>query len=153
MLTLFDLTPDQGAGKKRFALTQLAKGLGELERQASLADGVDAPVRTPFQRAVIQLRNTIVLYQRLQTSLVPPGVDNYLDRAVQFGTTLPAGLAALKDQRAGQPHDAALTKNLLELSQTFASLESLGYLLPIPPESGLDEPTRGKTPEHRCKRA
>ena len=78
ILPIFGLTPEQGAGKKRFILVQLAKALPELERQASLADGVDAPVRTPFQRAVIQLRNNIVLYQHLHASLVAPRVDAYL---------------------------------------------------------------------------
>ena len=144
VLTLVDLTPEQGAGKKRFSLAQLSKSLGELERQANLADGVDAPVRTPFQRAVLQLRNNIVLYQHLQASLVPPGVADYLDRATRFATTIPAGLDALRAQRAGQPHDAALTKELLELSATFASLDSLAYLLPIPPEKGMNDPSAWK---------
>ncbi len=144
VLTLFNLTPEEGGGKKRFSIAQLSKGLTELDRQATLADEVDAPVRTPFQRAVIQLRDNVILYQRLQSSIVPPGVDHYLDHASQFATTIPAGLEALKAQRAGQPHDAALTKNLLELSQIFTSLDSLGYLLPIPPKTGMDQPSSWK---------
>ena len=144
VLTLVNLTPEDGAGKKRFSLDQLRKGLPELERQSTLADGVDAPVRTPFQRAVIQLRDNIILYQRLQASLVPPGVDHYLDAAAKFGTAIPAGVEALRAQRAGQPHDATLTKSLLELSQIFTSLDSMGYLLPIPPEKGMDQPSSWK---------
>ena len=144
VLTLVNLTPEDGAGKKRFSLDQLRKGLPELERQSTLADGVDAPVRTPFQRAVIQLRDNIILYQRLQASLVPPGVDHSLDAAAKFGTAIPAGVEALRAQRAGQPHDATLTKSLLELSQIFTSLDSMGYLLPIPPEKGMDQPSSWK---------
>ena len=145
VLTLVNLAPEDGAGKKRFSLTQLHKSLPELERQANLADGAEAPVRSPFQRAVIKLRDNIVLYQHLQASLVPPGVDNYLDRAARFGVTIPAGLEALRLQRAGQPHDSVLTKELLELSQTFATLDTLGYLLPIPPETGADSPSAWKS--------
>ncbi|MFA6961145.1 MAG: cytochrome c biogenesis protein CcsA [Opitutaceae bacterium] len=145
VLTLVNLKPEDGAGKKRFSLAQLRNALPDLERQATLADDTESAVRTPFQRAVIQLRNSIALYQRLQASLVPPGADHYLERAARFETTIPAGLAALQSRRAGQPHDAALTKNLLELSQTFASLDSLGYLLPIPPERGLDQPSSWKS--------
>ena len=145
VLTLFDLTPDQGAGKKRFSLDQLVKGLPELERQAKLADGTEGPVRTPFQRAVIQLRDNIILYQRLQDSLIPPGVDNFLDQLVAFDKTLPAAMAALTAQRAGQPHDAAATKLMLEMSQSFAAMDSLGYLLPIPPETGMTNPSAWKS--------
>jgi len=145
VLTLFDLTPDQGAGKKRFSTTQLSKGLPKLEQQATMTDEVDASVRTPFQRAVVQLRDNVILYQRLQSSLVPPGVENYLDRASLFPKTIPAGLEALRAQRAGQPHDASLTKQLLDLSQTFSTMESFGYLLPIPPETGMDQPSSWKS--------
>ncbi|HTJ78846.1 MAG TPA: cytochrome c biogenesis protein CcsA [Rariglobus sp.] len=145
VLTLFDLTAEQGAGKKRFSLTQLAKHLPDLERQANLAEEDDAAVRTPFQRAVVQLRSNIALYQHLQASLVPPGMDDYLDRAAQFPKTIPAGVEALRAQRTGQPHDAALTKGLLELSQTFATMDALGYLLLVPPETDMDKPSSWKS--------
>jgi ABC-type transport system involved in cytochrome c biogenesis permease subunit len=145
VLTLFDLTPEQGAGKKRFSLDQLVKGLPELERQAKLADGTEGPVRTTFQRAVVQLRDNIILFQRLQDSLVPPGVDNYLDQLIAFDKTLPAAMDALRAQRAGQPHDAAATKLMLEMSQSFSAMDTLGYLLPVPPETGMTNPAAWKS--------
>jgi len=137
VLTLFNLTPEEGAGKKRFSLNQLAPGLPELERQAKLADSAESAVRTAFQRAVLQLRDNIILYQRLQDSLVAPGVDDYLDQLIRFEKTLPAAVEALRAQRAGQPHDTAATKLMLEMSQDFAAMDTLGYLLPIPPETGM----------------
>ena len=107
----------------------------ELARQSKLADAVETPLRTPFQRAVIQLRDNVVLYQSLQDSLVPPGADNFLAQVARLNETIPAGLAAVTAQRAGQPHDAAAAKALLDLSDTFTGLETLGYLRPIPPET------------------
>ena len=145
VLTLFDLTPEQGAGKKRFSFDQLVKGLAELERQAKLADATDGPVRTPFQRAVVQLRDNIILFQRLQDSLVPPGVDGYLDQLISFEKTLPAAMDALRAQRAGQPHDPAAAKLMLEMSQSFSAIDTLGYLLPIPPETGMSNPAAWKS--------
>jgi len=145
VLTLFDLTPEQGAGKKRFAIAQLAKGFAELERQAKLADEVESGVRTAFQRAVIQLRDNIILFQRLQNSLVAPGVDGYLEKVVGLEKTLPAAVEALKAQRAGQPHDEAGPKLLLEMSQYFGAIDSLGYLLPVPPETDAESSSAWKS--------
>ncbi len=145
VLTLFDLTREQGAGKKRFAFDQLKMGLPELERQSKLADATDAPVRTAFQRAVIQLRDNVILYQSLQASLVPPGADGYFDQLISFEKTLPAAMDALRAQRAGQPHDTAATKLMLEMSQSFAAMDTLGYLLPIPPETGMENPAAWKS--------
>ncbi len=135
VLTLFNLTPEQGAGKKRFSFTQLTAGLPELERQGRLADAVEHPVRSPFQRAVVQLRNNLLLYQSLQMSLLAPGADNYLDRLARFDHALPGGLAAEQAKKAGQPHDAAAAKALLEMRVSFATLEQFGHLLLIPPET------------------
>ena len=139
VLTLLNLTPEDGAGKKRFTFAQVAKGIPEIDRQAKLADEVESAVRTSFQRAVVQLRDAIVLYESLQHSLIAPGVDDYLGQLSHFNETVPAGLAATKAIQAGLPHDAAAAKALLELNTTFATLESLGYLRPIPPESGKTE--------------
>jgi len=135
VLTLLNLTPDDGAGvgKKRFTYLQVSKGLPELARQSQLAESVEPAVRTPFQRAVIQLRDSVILYQRLQGSLLAPGVPNFLEQLAHFDTVVPAGLAAVRAKQAGQPHDAAAAKALLELSDAAAALESTGYLLPIPP--------------------
>lgn len=141
VLALLNLTPDEGAGKKRFSFHQLSSGLAELDRQSKLADNVETALRTPFQRAVIQLRDSVVLYQRLQNSLLAPGVDHYLEQLAAFEKTVPAGLAAMTAKRAGQPHDEAAAKAMLELSQTFANLETFGYLLPIPPLENRTDPT------------
>ncbi len=141
VLALLNLTAEEGAGKKRFSFIQFAKGLEELDRQAKFADAVESAVRNPFQRAVVQLRNNIVLFQRLQSSLVAPGIDDFLGKLTRFDTIVPAGLAAAKAQRAGEPYDENAARLLRDLSVSFASMESFGYLLPMPPATGKSDPT------------
>src|SRR5687768_14228048 len=65
LLAVLSLAAEQGAGKKRFSLRHFAGKLSELDRQAKLADDTETALRTPFQRAVVQLRNSVLLYQRL----------------------------------------------------------------------------------------
>jgi ABC-type transport system involved in cytochrome c biogenesis permease subunit len=141
VLALLNLTTDDGDGKKRFSFIQFAKGLPELDRQAKFADAVEVPLRTTFQKAVVQLRNNIVLFQRLQSSLMASGMENYLDQLARFDTIVAAGLAATHAQHTGAAHDAAAVRTLRDLSVSFAALESFGYLLPIPPETGKSDPT------------
>ena len=136
VLTLFGLTPEDGAGKKRFTFAQLVKGIPELDRQAKLADAVESAVRSPFQRAVIQLRDGIVLYESLQDNVVAPGVEGYLNQLARFDAIVPAGLAAERAKLAGQPFDAAAAKTVGELRTTFASIETFGNLRLIPPATG-----------------
>jgi ABC-type transport system involved in cytochrome c biogenesis permease subunit len=140
VLALLNLTTEDGAGKKRFSFTQFAKGLEELERQAKFADAVEPAIRNSFQKAVVQLRNNIILFQRLQSSLVAPGMDGYLEKLAQFDTLFKAGLAAANAQKTGSPQDMAAVRPLLDLSVSFATLESVGYLLLMPPETGKASP-------------
>lgn len=144
VLALLNLSPEEGAGKKRFSLAQISKALPELDRQSKLADGVEASMRTPFQRAVIKLRDSVVLYQRLQNSLVASDSDTYLEQLADYEKIISGGLAAVTARRAGQPYDAAAAKTMLELSEGFASMEAFGYLLPIPPETEPTDPAGWK---------
>ncbi|MEJ1972358.1 MAG: cytochrome c biogenesis protein ResB [Lacunisphaera sp.] len=131
VLTLLNLTSADGAGGKRFAFNQLVAGLPEIDRQSRLADAVESAQRTAFQRAVIQLRDGVLLYQSLQVTLLAPGVDGYLDQLARFDAILAGG-------RSG---DAAARKAAADLRTTFTVLESLGQLRLVPPESGAADVT------------
>lgn len=141
VLALFDVTTAQGAGGKRFAITQLANGLAELDRQAKLADEVDNAARTTFQRAVIQLRDNLVLYQHLQMSLIPVGSDDYFDQLPK----LPAALSGPRAPGMQRPQDPVAAKLVLDLSQQFGVMDTEGYLRPVPPETGLGDVMAWKT--------
>jgi ABC-type transport system involved in cytochrome c biogenesis permease subunit len=137
VLALFDVTTTQGAGGKRFAAAQLAGHLAELDRQAKLADDTEQSARTSFQRAVLQLRDSLVLYQRLQQSVMPSGVDDYFDQLAH----LPAALSGPKAPGMNRPQDSVAANLVLELSREFGVMDSDGYLRPIPGEPNMTDVT------------
>jgi ABC-type transport system involved in cytochrome c biogenesis permease subunit len=120
----------------RFSYHQLEAHLPELERQAKLAEPVEAQVRTPFQRAAIQLHSGVVLYQRLKYSLVSPASSDFLAELAQFQDSLAAGVTAIRNEQAGKPHDEAAAKKLIALGQHYDQMSQLGYLLAVPPPEG-----------------
>ncbi|MFI5356321.1 MAG: cytochrome c biogenesis protein CcsA [Opitutales bacterium] len=146
VLALLNLNRDDGAGKKRFSISQFMPKLSELDQQARIADAVEPAVRNTFQQAVIQLRNNLVLFQRLQYTIVASGLDHYLEQLARFDTLVPAGVAASEARRGGRPHDEAAARTLLDLSNSFATLDSQGYLLLIPPASAAAPMTEWKNP-------
>ena len=72
VLALLNLTRADGVGGKRFAYRQLAAGLPRDRPPGEVADAVESALRTSFQRAVIRLRNGVLLYQSLQDSIIAP---------------------------------------------------------------------------------
>jgi ABC-type transport system involved in cytochrome c biogenesis permease subunit len=144
VLALFNLATTDGAGGKRFSAQQLAGRLNELERQSKLASDVESAIRTPFQRGVVQLRDSVILYQRLQNSLNDTTSPDFFERLVRFEKALPAGLAATAPRGGTNPSASEDAKLLLEMSTVFSSLDSFAYLRTIP-SAKPDDPTGWKT--------
>jgi hypothetical protein len=90
---------------KRVSYRELAPYLGAIEAQAKLAEPVDDRARTPFQRAVLQLAENLVLYQQLEHTLQPPAAADFLGEVLRFQGEVPAGVAAVRAKQAGKPHD------------------------------------------------
>lgn len=133
LLALLKLKEEDGAGKKRFSYTQLTPGLAELERQAQLAQPVEAQRRTQFQRAVIALRDNIGLYVRLQASLVPPELDEPLAALRRFQDNLETDIAAVRLRQQQKAHNEEAATRLMELAGRFDFMAKNAYLLPVPP--------------------
>ncbi|MDO8539963.1 MAG: cytochrome c biogenesis protein CcsA, partial [Opitutaceae bacterium] len=139
VLAMLTLSTADGAGGKRFSLDQIFKQVAELDRQAKLADATESALRSPFQRAVVQLRNNVALYQRLQNSLSAAATSDFLEQLQKLETNLASSAVAATAARAGQAHSDPAAKAMLELAQSFAVMDSYGYLRPIPPASGEGE--------------
>ncbi len=135
VLAVFDLKMQDGQGEKRFSLNQLTPKIAELQRQAKLADPVEAAVRTPFQRAVIQLYGNLVHYQRLRHALVSPGRPDFLGDLIKFQDGVKAGVDAVRAKQAGQPHDEAAAKAMTEIGEQFVIMAESTTFFVIPPEA------------------
>jgi ABC-type transport system involved in cytochrome c biogenesis permease subunit len=144
LLAIFNLTPEDGRGKRRFSYRQLEPKIDELQRQAKLAEGVDSAVRTPFQKAVVQLYSNVGLYFRLKGSLVAPDHQDFLAELMTFQNTVAAGVEAVRAQQAKQPHDEALAAKMMETGARFARMGELAYLLAVPPVEGESNTTGWK---------
>ena len=131
VLALCNLATTDGAGGKRFSLQQLRPSLAEIDRQAKLADSTESALRTPFQRAAIQLRNAILTYQYLQSSAMAPGAEDFFAQLTRLEAALPA-LAKLSGGAAPHADNAGATL-ALELSRAFATMEHYAYLRLVPP--------------------
>jgi len=145
LLAVFDLKTDDGDGGKRFSYNQLKPRLAELDRQAKLAQPVEAAIRTPFQRAVVQLYGNLVQYdRRLKPAFVAPGRPAFLDELLKFQDQVAAGVAAVRAKQAGQPHDETLLNAMTEIGERFVDMANSTNLLAVPPERDNPDPTAWK---------
>ena len=139
VLDVFGLSPEDGDGNKRFSYRQITPKLEELDRQAGLAAGVEAPVRTSYQRAVLNLRDHVVLYQQLKHSLVIPDGSEFLGDLLRLQDNLPAAIMAVRNRETGKPADATLAAFTMDMGSKFLRMEQIGNLLVIPPAAGATD--------------
>lgn len=140
LLAVFDLRPQDGLGKRRFAFRQLEPHLDELERQAKLADPVDASARTSFQRAVVQLYENLLLYRGLENALQISDSPDFLGELLRFRQAIPGGVDAVRARQEGRPHDEDLAQATLALGRRYAAFAQATQILAIPPEEAGRDP-------------
>src|SRR3954465_10739847 len=75
ILAIADAVPKT---QRRFSFNELQPYLGAIEAQAKLAGPVEAAVRTPFQRSVMQLYANLRLYLQLRHTLVAPDRPDFV---------------------------------------------------------------------------
>jgi ABC-type transport system involved in cytochrome c biogenesis permease subunit len=130
---------------RRFSFNEIWPNIKGIEEQARMAQGVESAVRSPFQRAVLQLYGNIYHYFRLKHALVAPGRNDFLQELLKFQEKLPETIAAFRAKEAKQPHDEAAVKTLIDLADQFGAMDKLSNFLVVPPEPGNTDPTAWKT--------
>jgi ABC-type transport system involved in cytochrome c biogenesis permease subunit len=128
---------------RRFSFNDLRPHFRALDEQARLASPVESAVRTPFQRAVLQLYGNLVHYQRLRHAFVMPGREDFLGDLMRFQDQLAVGVAAVRAKQAGQPADEAVVTAMTDMGERFLTMSEATTLLAIPTDS--DDPTAWKT--------
>ncbi|HEX2861689.1 MAG TPA: cytochrome c biogenesis protein CcsA [Lacunisphaera sp.] len=142
ILALADFVPST---RTRFSFNKLQPKLAELDRQARLADPVEPQLRTAYQKAVVQLRDRVLLYQRLKHSVQWPNSPDFLREIIRFQQGLPAGIAAVHARQKGEAHDEAAFTSVLEAAERYDGMSQLGYLLTVPPPASDPDPTHWKS--------
>jgi ABC-type transport system involved in cytochrome c biogenesis permease subunit len=138
---LLSVSAEDGDGGKRFSYLQLRDKLPELEKQARLADGVEQPLRTPFQRQVITVRDRVILYLQLKTSVQMPDSPDFLAELQMFERALPAGVTAILAKQKNEPANEDALQAMRQMADRLNYMEQLAYLRLVPPGENDPDPT------------
>ena len=133
------------SSRSRFSYEKIAPKIPELERQAKLARPIDSALRTPFQRAVLQLYGSLVQYQQLKHTLTLPTSDDFLAELLRFQKLIPTGVAAVRAKQAGQPHDEETAKAMIKLGQRYLFMSEVTNILAAPPAAEVADDNAWQT--------
>lgn len=125
------------SGLRYFTFRDLQPQLKLIEDAGRTVAAIKPEVRTPYQKAVMQLGNALQIYLRLKISLQPnslrPDGKDFGAELADLRAAIPAGLESIRKQQAGEPYDKEAFARLLALAEPYSVMADRGYLLMIPP--------------------
>ncbi len=116
-----------------FSHNELTNCLERLDREGRQVMSVDSQLRTAYQKQVAKVFNAIHLYRRLKNTLQPEESKDFATELAEFQRAIPAGIAALKAQRAGTNFAKADLDRLVGFLQPYDAMSQQAYALIVPP--------------------
>ncbi len=154
VLSLFGF---EQSGRKYFSFSELEPSLALIDAQGEIAAREESARRTPYQIALLNLRNGLYLYQRLKNSLRPAGAEDFSAEIADYEAVVPVGAPALLAKRQGKPYDREACDDFLSFAKRYGGMSETALLLPVPSLEGsgwqplgtalLGAVAKGKVPE------
>jgi ABC-type transport system involved in cytochrome c biogenesis permease subunit len=124
----------QQSEQKYFSFAELTPFLKQIWEQGAQAEQLEAVERSAYQSAILNLRNALLLYQRLKNSVQPEDTENFAVELEAFQREIPdAGKVA----RARQNFNQAQLDRVAELMRRYHRSAELAYILAVPPATPL----------------
>lgn len=120
-------------GRKYFRFTELVPFLEKIDTQGQQAQAVESAKRTPFQIAIHNLRNSLILYQRLKNSMRPEATHGFSGEIVSFSRAISPGMEAMTRREKGEPFDRQKFEFFVGLAARFQTMGEMANVLPVPP--------------------
>jgi ABC-type transport system involved in cytochrome c biogenesis permease subunit len=119
--------------RKYFSFVEFSPFLKQIEEQGDQADKLEAVQRSAYQSAILNLRNGLVLYQRLKNSIQLESSQNFAAELNAFAANVPGAAKAARHLRSGESFDKAKLNDIAELIQKYEKLSEMAYILAVPP--------------------
>jgi ABC-type transport system involved in cytochrome c biogenesis permease subunit len=125
--------------RKYFSFAEFTPFLRRIDEQGAQSDKIEAVQRSAYQSAILNLRNSLALYQRLKNSIQPEGTQNFAAELQSFESNVPGAAKAARKRQGGESFDKAKLDDVAELIQRYEKFSEMAYILPVPPRGQNDE--------------
>jgi ABC-type transport system involved in cytochrome c biogenesis permease subunit len=140
VLGLFGWQKDK---RRRFSYRELAPFLDKIDEEGGKSTALESTERSPYQTAVLNLRNSLQLYQQLRTGMRPPDAADFSGELSAYEASIEAGRKAIQAQANHKEFDRKVFASFVESLGRYDWMSRYDRFRPIPP----DDPNRRKANE------
>ena len=134
--------PEKDAAKhsdgKHFSWNQIMPAMEAFQRENERVQKVESANRTAYENAVAKMHQRLIVYARLKNAVQPAGAPDWPAELAAFEKMIPAGVAAVKAQQAGQKFDQTDFTAFAAYIQDFQFMSSLEPPLILPPNGARE---------------
>ena len=125
------------ADKRYCTFAEFLPKLQKIDEEGSAAADKNAKERSPFEVAIYDLRNSLLLYQRLKSSIHAEGTNNFGKEIDTYATTLAAAATQIKQSQT--PPDKDQTALLRSAVARYEQQANSTDILAVSPPAGGKE--------------
>ena len=125
--------------RKYFSFAEITPFLKQVDEQGEQSDKLQSVQRSAYQNAVLNLRNGLVLYQRLKNSVQPEGAQNFANEQESFTDGLPDAGKAARQRETGETFDKSKLDDTAGLIERYQKLVDMAYILAVPPFASVQQ--------------
>jgi ABC-type transport system involved in cytochrome c biogenesis permease subunit len=131
--------------RKYFSFTELSPFLKQIDDQGEQADKLESVQRSAYQSAILNLRNALILSQRLKNSLRPEDAHEFSKELETYTAAIPPAAQAAGQREKGETFDKSKLESVAAFIQRYENLSSMAYLLAVPSGEGLQWQSVGES--------
>lgn len=124
--------------EKYFSFNQVKDHWKELEEQSKRIEAIEAELRSPFERNLLQLRNSMGLYFSLKNSLKPEGAEDFKAELALFEKSIGPGVEAVHKSQTGEDYNEQDLYLMAEFFKRYSVLSEIANPLMIPPRDSSE---------------
>jgi ABC-type transport system involved in cytochrome c biogenesis permease subunit len=133
MLKLPGKDKSQEQDGKHYSWNQIQPALQKFDQESQRISAIESSHHNSYERAVVKMRERLMIYLRLKNTLQPSDADNWAQELADYEKLIPEGVAAAQAQQAGQKFDEATLNHFAGFAQRFDSMTQFEPPLLIPP--------------------
>ncbi|MFZ1221241.1 MAG: cytochrome c biogenesis protein CcsA [Chthoniobacterales bacterium] len=131
VLAVFGFLPSR---HRRFAFRDLLPFARQIDEQGEQSEKLESVQRSAYQTAVLNLRNALILYQRLKNSLRPEDSHDFSRELAIYVEAIPSAAEAASKRQKNETFDKTKLDAVAAFAERYENIGGMAYMLTIPAE-------------------
>ena len=118
--------------RKYFSFNELAPFAKQIDEQGEQSDKLESVQRSAYQTAILNLRNALILCQRLKNSLRPDDAQDFSRELDAYATAIPPAIEAAGKREKGETFDKSKLEAVAGFVGRYENIANMAYMFAVP---------------------